>query len=140
MLKIWRKLYAFQFLLGLEFCWCFSLLHISVSSANFFHARFLQQRLKKAVPYNRMKLMIVGNTGSGKTTLLQQLMKCKRTELGCPKATVGIDVKDWIIQGKGKMKKELILNVWDFGGMLRAYYPSLLTSHHQRWFDHSFQP
>ncbi|XP_061874693.1 leucine-rich repeat serine/threonine-protein kinase 2 isoform X2 [Colius striatus] len=91
--------------------------------------RFLQQRLKKAVPYNRMKLMIVGNTGSGKTTLLQQLMKCKRTELGCLKATVGIDVKDWIIQGKGKMKKELILNVWDFGGQEEFYstHPHFMT-------------
>ncbi|NWU95545.1 LRRK2 kinase, partial [Upupa epops] len=91
--------------------------------------RFLQQRLKKAVPYNRMKLMIVGNTGSGKTTLLQQLMKCKRTELCCPKATVGIDVKDWIIQGKAKMKKELILNVWDFGGQEEFYstHPHFMT-------------
>lgn len=71
--------------------------------------------------------MIVGNTGSGKTTLLQQLMKYKRTELGSPKATVGIDVKDWIIQGKGKMKKELILNVWDFGGISRAYCSLLLS-------------
>ncbi|KAM6417413.1 leucine-rich repeat serine/threonine-protein kinase 2 [Pluvialis apricaria] len=91
--------------------------------------RFLQQRLKKAVPYNRMKLMIVGNTGSGKTTLLQQLMKYKRTELSSPKATVGIDVKDWIIQGKGKMKKELILNVWDFGGQEEFYstHPHFMT-------------
>lgn len=91
--------------------------------------RFLQQRLKKAVPYNRMKLMIVGNTGSGKTTLLQQLMKCKRSEFCSPKATVGIDVKDWIIQGKGKMKKELILNVWDFGGQEEFYstHPHFMT-------------
>uniref|UniRef100_A0A674HH90 non-specific serine/threonine protein kinase n=1 Tax=Taeniopygia guttata TaxID=59729 RepID=A0A674HH90_TAEGU len=91
--------------------------------------RFLQQRLKKAVPYNRMKLMIVGNTGSGKTTLLQQLMRSKRTELGSPKATVGIDVKDWIIQGKGKIKKELILNVWDFGGQEEFYstHPHFMT-------------
>lgn len=70
--------------------------------------------------------MIVGNTGSGKTTLLQQLMRSKRTELGSPKATVGIDVKDWIIQGKGKIKKELILNVWDFGGISWVYFPLLL--------------
>lgn len=94
----------------------FSVIHFC-EFCKFFSTRFLQQRLKKAVPYNRMKLMIVGNTGSGKTTLLQQLMRSKRTELSSPKATVGIDVKDWIIQGKGKVKKELILNVWDFGGI-----------------------
>eukprot|EP00079_Xenopus_tropicalis_P032452 XP_017946223.1 PREDICTED: leucine-rich repeat serine/threonine-protein kinase 2-like isoform X2 [Xenopus tropicalis] len=78
--------------------------------------RFLQQRLKKAVPYNRMKVLIVGNTGSGKTTLVQQLMKCRRLEHGAEKATVGIDVKDWPILIRGKIKKEITLNVWDFAG------------------------
>lgn len=64
-----------------------------------------------------MKLMIVGNTGSGKTTLLQQLMKTKKSDLGMQSATVGIDVKDWPIQIRGKRKKDLILNVWDFAGI-----------------------
>lgn len=63
-----------------------------------------------------MKLMIVGNTGSGKTTLLQQLMKIKKPELGVQGATVGIDVRDWSIQIRGKRKKDLVLNVWDFAG------------------------
>lgn len=61
--------------------------------------------------------MIVGNTGSGKTTLLQQLMKAKRPDLGIQKATVGIDVNDWKVQLKGKVKKEVVLNIWDFAGI-----------------------
>lgn len=90
---------------------------------------FLQQRLKKAVPYNRMKLMMVGNTGSGKTTLLQQLMKMKKSDLGAQSATVGIDVKDWPIQIRGKGKKDLVLNVWDFAGREEFYstHPHFMT-------------
>lgn len=74
-----------------------------------------------------MKLMIVGNTGSGKTTLLQQLTKTKKSDLGVQSATVGIDVKDWPIQIRGKGKKDLILNVWDFAGIYfaRIFYSYL---------------
>nr|6XAF_A Chain A, Leucine-rich repeat serine/threonine-protein kinase 2 [Homo sapiens]6XAF_B Chain B, Leucine-rich repeat serine/threonine-protein kinase 2 [Homo sapiens] len=82
-----------------------------------------------AVPYNRMKLMIVGNTGSGKTTLLQQLMKTKKSDLGMQSATVGIDVKDWPIQIRDKRKRDLVLNVWDFAGHEEFYstHPHFMT-------------
>uniref|UniRef100_A0A8C5P9B4 non-specific serine/threonine protein kinase n=1 Tax=Leptobrachium leishanense TaxID=445787 RepID=A0A8C5P9B4_9ANUR len=91
--------------------------------------RFLQQRLKKAVPYNRMKLLIMGNTGSGKTTLVRQLMKRNHPNQESEKFTVGIDVKDWHILARSKVKREIVLNVWDFAGQEEFYstHPHFMT-------------
>ncbi|XP_078455074.1 leucine-rich repeat serine/threonine-protein kinase 2 isoform X1 [Lampetra planeri] len=77
--------------------------------------RFLYHRLRKAVPYNRMKLMVMGSAGRGKSTLLRRL---QREKLLVSTATLGVDVRDWAVLHR---QRKYILNCWDFAGQEEFY-------------------
>ncbi|XP_033098201.1 leucine-rich repeat serine/threonine-protein kinase 2-like [Anneissia japonica] len=88
---------------------------------------FLHQRLKRAVPYNRMKLMLVGYGGRGKTTLIRRL---QREKVSKNIATVGVNVKEWKISVKHDRKPvDFLLSTWDFAGQEDFYstHPCFLT-------------
>lgn len=123
---------------------------------NFRHARtteilsYLKSILEEAVPYRRLKLMVVGSAGIGKTSLLQQLRaegtgktqqewakrvgedsssssSAAKRKSSPNMSTVGVELGEWTYEPK-KSKNHPTPNLgpvtfrtWDFAGQ-REYY------------------
>ena len=87
---------------------------------------FLYSRMKKAVRYLRMKLMVVGREGRGKTTLLGALQGIKPQQSNF--ATVGIEVRRWnlAVPRKHSIRTQnkvasFVLSTWDPAGQEDFY-------------------
>jgi len=57
---------------------------------------YLRAQLRHCVPYNRMKLMVVGLQGRGKTTLLS-VLRTPSSPLPDNVSTVGVVVNEWVV-------------------------------------------
>lgn len=57
---------------------------------------YLRAQLRHCVPYNRMKLMVVGLQGRGKTTLLS-VLRTPNAPLPENVSTVGVVVNEWAV-------------------------------------------
>ncbi|KAJ8046650.1 Leucine-rich repeat serine/threonine-protein kinase 2 [Holothuria leucospilota] len=91
---------------------------------------FLNQKLKKAVPYFRMKLMVVGYGGRGKSSLLARLRRDKQGKKRVSTATVGIDVGELKVEVMHNKKSQTFhLTTWDIAGQEDFYstHPCFLT-------------
>lgn len=80
---------------------------------------YLRAQLRHCVPYNRMKLMVVGLQGRGKTTLLS-VLRTPNSPLPENVSTVGVVVNDWVVQppaaGKGKKSNQKASEGWEWEG------------------------
>uniref|UniRef100_H2Z0S2 Leucine-rich repeat protein SHOC-2 n=1 Tax=Ciona savignyi TaxID=51511 RepID=H2Z0S2_CIOSA len=101
---------------------------------------FLFARLKRSVPNNRVKLMLIGDPRAGKTTLLHSLMKTRSRKRSLISgysgatpdkevttlATVGVDVNEWKLKHKNKLYS---VSAWDFAGQEDFYatHPCFLS-------------
>lgn len=74
---------------------------------------YLYRLSKDSVEHNEAKLILVGQGEVGKTCLAKRLIF---NEFEKNKSTEGIDILEWRINAPIAEKKEIKLNVWDFGG------------------------
>ncbi|ELU14390.1 hypothetical protein CAPTEDRAFT_224870 [Capitella teleta] len=82
--------------------------------------RYLHEKLKKSVEYNRMKMMVVGYGGRGKSTLVKRLMR--QIPTADPPPTVGFVIKEWKFpMKKGSRYVGQTLSCWDFAGQEEFY-------------------
>ena len=83
---------------------------------------FFKSKLKNAVPYRRIKLMLVGLAGRGKTTLVRQLARKRHLDYNV--ATNGIEINDWILKpprSRNRKGPSFVMNTWDFAGQEDFY-------------------
>ena len=78
--------------------------------------RYLNNKLRCAKGFYRMKLMLVGMANRGKTTLVKRLQgkECRN------ESTVGVDVSKWWHKPSPE-KKPFHFSIWDFAGQQEYY-------------------
>lgn len=93
---------------------------------------YLRAQLRNCVPYNRMKLMLVGLQGRGKTTLLS-VLRNPSAHLPENVSTVGVEVAEWVVSPPPHVLKQrkagplqrhqmdVVFSSWDLAGQ-QVYY------------------
>lgn len=85
---------------------------------------YFASKLKKAVPYRRFKLMLVGPAGRGKTTLSRGLNPSPPSpDNNRDTDAAGLDVTRWILHPPLKSKKQSAFSIsaWDFARLEDFY-------------------
>ena len=77
---------------------------------------------------NEAKLIIVGEPEAGKSSLMEMLCNPKFSLDSHSESTLGIDVKQWSFKDPRDKEKNLIANIWDFGGQQIQYMTHQFSS------------